>query len=55
MINEKQMTLAWPVDDKKISHADSQEVDIMIKYLMNKYANDGLGEMKVSRGKDTNI
>ena len=51
MIGGKQMTVVWHVDDMKISHEDPQEVDIMIRFLEKKYANDGLGKMKVSRGK----
>ena len=51
IINGKQMTLVWHVDDMKISHEDPQEVTIQIEYLRKRYASDGIGEMKVSRGK----
>ena len=51
IINGKQMTLTWHVDDMKISHVSPDEVTKMIEFLKSKYANDGIGVMKVSRGK----
>ena len=54
IINDKQMTLTWHVDDMKISHVEPQEVTIMIDFLRKKYASDGIGEMTISRGKRHN-
>jgi len=48
MINNKQMTLTWHVDDMKISHVEPQEVTMMIDFLRKKYASDGIGEMTIS-------
>ena len=45
------MNLVLYVDDMKISHVSPDEVANMIGYLKRKYANDGIGQMKVSRGK----
>jgi hypothetical protein len=51
IIKGKQMTLCWHVDDMKISHIEPNEVTGMIEYLKLKYASDGIGKMKISRGK----
>ena len=54
MIDGKQMTICFHVDDCKISHKKRQVVDRIIKYLRKKYESifeDGSGKMKVSRGK----
>eukprot|EP00970_Alexandrium_tamarense_P015266 scaffold4923_cov115-Alexandrium_tamarense.AAC.1 len=46
LINGKQMTITWHVDDLKISHADSFEVTKMIAYLSQIYGD----KMTVKRG-----
>jgi hypothetical protein len=54
MIDGKQMTVCFHVDDCKISHVDSKAVDKMIDWLKENYEviwEDGTGHMKVSRGK----
>ena len=51
MINGKQMTQTWHVDDIKISHVDPEEVTLMMDWLKTKYEDLELGEMKASRGK----
>ena len=54
MIDGKQMTVCFHVDDCKISHRKRQAVDRIIKYLRKEYESifeDGSGKMKVSRGK----
>jgi hypothetical protein len=45
MINNKQCTVAWHVDDLKISHADSKVVDELLEYLSSIY-----GELSITRG-----
>jgi hypothetical protein len=53
-IGGKQMTLAWHVDDMKVSHFLTKRVDDMIAWLRLKYEKlfpDGSGAMKVCRGK----
>jgi hypothetical protein len=55
MVNGKQMTLCWHVDDMKVSHFVTKRVDDMIKWLRMKYEHlfeDGSGAMKVCRGKE---
>jgi hypothetical protein len=54
MIGGKQMTIAFHVDDCKLSHKDSKEMDKTIKWLRTEYESifeDGSGKMSVSRGK----
>lgn len=45
MINGKQFTICWYVDDLKLSHVDDKEVTKMIKVLENHF-----GVMNVERG-----
>lgn len=49
MINGKQCTIAWHVDDLKISHIDSTVVDEIIASLKKEYGK--VGELTVRRGK----
>jgi hypothetical protein len=54
MINGRQMTICFHVDDCKISHVESTAVGKMIEWLKEYYEKwweDGTGKMKVSRGK----
>jgi len=54
MIDRKQMTICWHVDDLKASHVKIKVMDRMIKYLRQEYESifeDGSGRMVVSRGK----
>ena len=46
MINGKQMTITWHVDDLKISHLDEMEVTRIIEWFKGIY-----GKVRVSRGK----
>ena len=46
MINGKQFTIVWHVDDLKMSHKDPKEVTKMIKWIESKY-----GEIRAKRGK----
>jgi hypothetical protein len=46
MINEKQCTIGWYVDDTKISHVDANVVTDVIKKIEEKF-----GKMTVTRGK----
>ena len=50
MIDGKQFTIVWHVNDLKISHMDGKEVDEFIKQSQNEFE-DEVGEVKVSRGK----
>ena len=54
MVNGKQLTTCFHVDDCKISHVDSKVVDETIETLRQEYEvifEDGSGAMKVHRGK----
>ena len=54
VINGKQMTICFHVDDCKLSHVDPKEMDRMIIWLKQEYESifeDGSGKMSVSRGK----
>jgi Zn-finger protein len=54
MIEVKQMTICFHVDDCKLSHRKSRVMDQMIKWLRQEYESifeDGSGQMTVSRGK----
>lgn len=51
MINGKQCTMAWHVDDLKMSHADHRVVDKLIKWLKGKHEDKEIGTMKATRGK----
>ena len=51
MVNGKQLTAVWHVDDLKISHVDSKVVDQMIDWLKRKYEDKEIGIIKPSRGK----
>ena len=54
MIDGKQMTICYHVDDCKTSHEDSEVNDRMIEWLRSEYESifeDGSGQMTVSRGK----
>ncbi len=50
MINGKPFTVAWHVDDLKISHEDSKEVDKFIEWTCDKYEDEN-GKIKLSCGK----
>ena len=45
IVNGKQCTTCWYVDDTKISHEDSRVVDMVIKELEEEF-----GKMTVTRG-----
>ena len=45
MVNGKQLTVTWHVDDLKISHFEEAEVDRLISYLKTKYG-DNLSEQE---------
>jgi hypothetical protein len=54
MVNGKQLTIVFHVDDCKLSHVDSKVVDDTIDWLHQDHKSafeDGSGEMKVNRGK----
>ena len=45
MINGKQCTICWYVDDTKISHKDPKVIDMIIKKIEDRF-----GKMTVQRG-----
>ena len=54
VVNGKQLTICFHVDDCKISHMSTKVIDDVIAWLRSEYESifeDGLGAMKVHRGK----
>ena len=51
IVNGKQHTVTWHVDDLKSSHVDSKVNDQFLEWLKQKYASDEIGEVKVMREK----
>ena len=51
MINGKQHTLTWHVDDVKASHVDPEVNSRFAKWAEDTYGSDELGHVKVTRGK----
>jgi hypothetical protein len=51
MVNGKQHTITWHVNDLKSSHVDSKVNDEFLKWLTRMYASDEIGEVKATRGK----
>jgi hypothetical protein len=49
MVNGKQFTITWHIEDLKLSHMDDKEVNKMIVWLKGIYGDD----MRVSRGENT--
>ena len=51
IVNGKQLTVVWHVDDLKLSHVDLKVIDQMIEWLKKKYEDKEIGVIKPSRGK----
>ena len=51
MINGKQHTVMWHVDDLMASHVDANVNEEFIKWVKSKYEDPDIGEVKVTRGK----
>ena len=51
MINHKQATVVWHVDDLKYSHVQKEVVDQFIEWCRCKYEDTAITKMKPSRGK----
>jgi len=50
MINRKQCTISWYVDDAKLSHMDIKVVNVVLDMIKGHF-----GEIKVTRGKKHNF
>ena len=50
IINEKQMTVLWHVDDLKASHEDKEVLLNFVEYLRSIYDDDEIGTIKVNDG-----
>jgi hypothetical protein len=50
IINGKQQTVTWHVDDIKSSHMDPKVNDEFLEWLKKNYASDNIGEIKAVRG-----
>ena len=51
IVDDKQHTITWHVDDLKSSHVDPKVNDDFLKWLKLTYASDNIGELKATRGK----
>ena len=51
IVDGKQFTVLWHVDDMKASHVSTQRVDQFIDWARNKYEDAEITKMKPSRGK----
>ena len=50
IVNGKQHTVTWHVDDLKSSHVDPKVNDEFLEWLKSMYASDEIGEVKAVRG-----
>ena len=50
IVDGKQHTITWHVDDVKSSHVDKHVNDEFLHWLRAMYASDGIGEVKATRG-----
>ena len=50
IVNGKQHTITWHVDDVKSSHVDKTVNDKFLGWLQSMYASDGIGKVKATRG-----
>ena len=50
-VNGKQFTIAWHVDDLKLSHEDEDQVTNMIEWFKKEFEDKDIGLVKISRGK----
>ena len=51
IVNGKQITVLWHVDDLKVSHVDAVIVDDFIEWAKKKYEDPGITKLTPSRGK----
>ena len=51
MIDGKQMTVAWHIDDLKVSHKDANKVTRFVNWLKTKCKDKEIDVMKATRGK----
>jgi hypothetical protein len=50
VVNGKQQTVTWHVDDLKSSHEDPKVNDKFLEWLQQMYGNDGIAKVKAVRG-----
>ena len=48
MVNGKQITVMWHVDDLKVSHVEDEVLDGFIEWAKNKYEDPGITKLKPS-------
>ena len=51
MVDGKQLTICWHVDDLKASHEDSKVIDDFIQWIKDKYEDEEITKVRVTRGK----
>ena len=50
MVNGKQLTVTWHVDDLNPSHKDEKVIDEFIEWLGKKYGDNGINKLKATKG-----
>ena len=51
MVDGKQLTICWHVDDLKASHEDSEAMDDFVQWIKDKYEDEEIAKARVTRGK----
>ena len=46
-----QMTVIWNVNYMKLSHSREEEVKKMIQWMQETFSGDGIGDLKITRGR----
>ena len=51
MVNGKQLTVCWHVDDLKASHEDSGVTDEFVQWIKDKHEDEDIAKVRVTCGK----
>ena len=54
MVNDKQLTICWHVDDLKALHEDSEASDEFIQWTKDKYEDEEIAKVRVTCGEKHN-
>ena len=54
MVDGKQLTIYWHVDDLKASHEDSKVIDGFVQWIKDKYEDEEITKVRVTCGKKHN-
>ena len=48
MVNDKQLTICWYVDDLKASHEDSEVIDEFVQWIKDKHEDGEITKVRVT-------